>query len=400
MSCSDEMCGSRMSKHSTCHYRFMIIHELCNKEIKKKQIQKEEAGPSRRKRQQCKCPAQHRPSRKVRAGVASSLAIKQISIGRRLRRVVDPLDLQVNQQRPRALLGNGGREHLPVALDPVVPSVQGHAVLERDGWVEVALDGVDVVIDKVEAQESVCVEVVEHAVGGWVVVVQHGVWWGAGVVEAKADPLWQVVFCYTRVVGLSGCIADQVAHLAHGFQCDDTLDGEVGLVGERSGKVVGGDLVHRDEGLVDEVAGPLLQFGEVLGQVGSVTGTLGVGEGHDEHVAALLEGHGLVVAGGVAQSVRPDAQVVLGVAVGVEAALLVDVERVQEKFDPSLVEVEEDGHGWEDDIGGVGVTVRANLLHEDIGLLGANGGSGSRENLAHGESAQGSQVSSTCSGSV
>ena len=53
-----------------------------------------------------------------------------------------------------------------------------------------------------------------------------------------------------------------------------------------------------DEGFGAEVAGPLLQEVVVLRKISSIhaaAGALGMGEGHDEHVAAFLKWLHLVV---------------------------------------------------------------------------------------------------------
>jgi hypothetical protein len=125
-------------------------------------------------------------------------------------------------------------------------------------------------------------------------------------------------------------------------------------VRERAGEVVGGDLVGGDEGFFDEVLGPGVEDVVVLGEVGGVVGAVGVGEGHEDHVAAFFEGHGFGVALWVACEgvswLGPSwvigrieectcsvgkccADVVDGVAVGPVTGFLVDEDRVEKVFE-------------------------------------------------------------------
>ena len=136
---------------------------------------------------------------------------------------------------------------------------------------------------------------------------------GAGV-GAESLPLRDVVVRDVGVVCSVRCVAGSVCDLSHGFNADDALDGEIGLVAANesagcssqreqdihircgSGKIIRGDLVLRDERLADQIPGPLVQDVVVVGQVGVVVGSLGVREGHDEHVTAFFQRLLLVVA--------------------------------------------------------------------------------------------------------
>jgi hypothetical protein len=60
---------------------------------------------------------------------------------------------------------------------------------------------------------------------------------------------------------------------------------------KRAGEIICGNLIGWDEGFGDEVLGPGVEDVVVLGQVGGVVGALGVGQGHEDHVAAFFEGH-------------------------------------------------------------------------------------------------------------
>lgn len=65
------------------------------------------------------------------------------------------------------------------------------------------------------------------------------------------------------VVGVLSGVADEFLNLSHGPDSDDTLDGQVGLVGKGPSEVVSADLAGRDERISDEVSSPLFQKGSL-----------------------------------------------------------------------------------------------------------------------------------------
>ena len=147
-------------------------------------------------------------------------------------------------------------------------------------------------------------------------------------VDGESLPLRVVGGSDGGVVCRAGGVADDAADFRHGLKAYDALYGEVGLVGELAGEVVGAELHSGDEGVLDEVLGPLLEDWVMGGEEGGVGGEFVVGECHEDHVAGFFDGHVFVVAFDVAGGVgEVRAQVVHAVVVGVEVGFLVDVER-------------------------------------------------------------------------
>jgi hypothetical protein len=54
-------------------------------------------------------------------------------------------------------------------------------------------------------------------------------------------------------------VAKEALDHRHGLDARDALDGKVRLVGERAGKVVGRDLILRDERVLDQELRPLIK---------------------------------------------------------------------------------------------------------------------------------------------
>lgn len=69
--------------------------------------------------------------------------------------------------------------------------------------------------------------------------------------------------CGGGVVLCRGGIFDGASNFGHCGYTDNTFDGEVGLVDELAGEVVGGELLAGREGELDEVRGKLTEFGVV-----------------------------------------------------------------------------------------------------------------------------------------
>ena len=126
-----------------------------------------------------------------------------------------------------------------------------------------------------------------------------------------------------RVVRALRAIARKPRHLAHRADADDALDREVRLVRERAREVVRADLVPWDQRVCDQVLRPLVEqlvlrarnlvWGrrerrgggtDVRGDERGLARGVRVAQRHDEHVAALLDGHLLVVACGGASASR------------------------------------------------------------------------------------------------
>lgn len=231
-----------------------------------------------------------------------------------------------------------------------------------------------------------------------VAVAERGVGDFGVPVDGQLPPLFEVGF------GLGAelvVVAREFGNLAHGPEADDALDGEVGLVSaavnnnnstqkardvhKRPGKVVGAQLVRWDQRVGKQILRPLPQQGVVILDVVNVAGPLDIGQRHDDHVAALLQWHRLIVALWVPLGDGKGAEVVLGPIVGVRAALLVLKDGVKQILAKRRVEVHENRVGGEDNVDRLDVAVGADLLEEDVGLLGRAGELEPAKRLPEGE---------------
>ncbi len=143
--------------------------------------------------------------------------------------------------------------------------VERDAVLVADGGVKGRLHVVDGLRDEVEAELAVRVQVVQEAEGVVGAVVEGRVWRVGVVRDAEVLPLGDVAVGDGGVVGAVGGVAGEVGDDGHGFDANHAFEGQVGLVGEGASEVVGGDLVGRVEGFLDQVLSPLLEDLVVLG---------------------------------------------------------------------------------------------------------------------------------------
>lgn len=108
-----------------------------------------------------------------------------------------------------------------------------------------------------------------------------------------------------------------------------------------------------------------MHLGIMLAQIPLVTRKLRIGQRHQDHVAALLHRHVLVVALDMTRRVgEVGTQVVHAVSVRIENALLVLEQRVQVVFQQGKVGVEEERHRRVHDIDRVDVAVGRDLLLE------------------------------------
>lgn len=225
----------------------------------------------------------------------------QIRERRARRRLVDPLRQIVDKHIARLRRRDRRAEDLPIALSPIpITRVEGHAVGVLDGRVEGGLPVVDGLGHERGVDEAVVVEVVQEAVGRGVVVGQDGVLGVVCGVDAEGLPLCDVVVRDGGVVCGVCVLADAGCDLGGCFEADDAFEGQVGLVGKVPCEVVRGELLGGEEGVFDEVFGPLFDDWVVLLEVVIVACALSVGEKHDDVVAAFFDGHVLVVAVGVA----------------------------------------------------------------------------------------------------
>lgn len=134
----------------------------------------------------------------------------------------------------------------------------------------------------------------------------------------EEDSEWKQVH---SIVAGARRVADELRNLGHGAEAqhqlpiamnaerrspysNDALDGEVCLVGERAGEVVGADLVGRDERVGDQELRPLVQETELYAkcqlrppdptvityvglQLREISGLLRVAQRHDDHIPTL-----------------------------------------------------------------------------------------------------------------
>lgn len=115
----------------------------------------------------------------------------------------------------------------------------------------------------VRVHEPVVVQIIQEAVGGAVVVREHRVGGISRGVGAESFPLSDVVRGYGGEVLRVAGLAYQGGDARHGGYADDAFEGEVGLVFEVAGEVVGGELEGGVEAVLDEVFDPLFEDGVV-----------------------------------------------------------------------------------------------------------------------------------------
>lgn len=334
--------------------------------------------------------------------ILSGDSIVQVGQGAVSGRLVDPSRQVVEEGAACVSGGDGRRETFPVALCPGVTGVEGNAVLVRHGGVEVALHLIDRLWHEAQTQLGVGKEVVKKTCGigepclenvtgmrltmtGGVSIGKCGMRWVGVLGNGQVLPLGNVVVSNAGEVGCIVAVAGQVGNDGHGLNTDHALQGQVGLVANHAGQSVDrrkidslysrqrpSEIVRRDlvgwiERVVHEVVRPLPENIVVGVQVVGVASLQCIGQGHDNHVAALLQRHFLVIPVIVTRGIGvPGAEVVHGIRVGVLARLLVLVQRLHDQSQDFRVGVQEDGVGWEDDVHGVHVTVRGDLLQEQV----------------------------------
>lgn len=96
--------------------------------------------------------------------------------------------------------------------------------------VESALHIIYTLRDEFETQLCVPEEVVEEGVRGFVTVIERRMWRSGVVIDRVALPLGDIVMGDGGVVLAIRHVASSVGDLSHGFDADDSLDGEIGLV--------------------------------------------------------------------------------------------------------------------------------------------------------------------------
>lgn len=70
----------------------------------------------------------------------------------------------------------------------------------------------------------------------------------------------------------------------HSLDANHAFERKVRLVRKRAREIVGADLIRRDERVLDQVVGPLLESVVMLAQEARVTSTLNNRKRHYEHV--------------------------------------------------------------------------------------------------------------------
>ncbi len=82
-----------------------------------------------------------------------------------------------------------------------------------------------------------------------------------------------------------------LSHLRIGGNTHDRFDGEVGIMGKVTGKVVGAKLVVGIEPFLHQVIGPGGQYLPVTGRIIGVSFHGGDSTGHDQHITRFLHRH-------------------------------------------------------------------------------------------------------------
>lgn len=210
--------------------------------------------------------------------------LEQVGEGPVRARDIQPVRQAVDEQPSRLGRARRGRPQALVALGVAVPVVERDAEQLADGRVEGALQRVQRVRDDGQVEQQGRVDVVEQGVGGAPLVGEQGV--RARRVEGEGFPLRVVGGRGGGVGGRRRGVGAQEGDFRHGGDADDAFDGEVGLVDELAGEVVGRELLAGREGEVEEVGGELLELGVVGGEVGGVGGESGrvvrCGRGFDD----------------------------------------------------------------------------------------------------------------------
>ncbi len=291
----------------------------------------------------------------------SSDRVVQIGLCKVRRRHIQPVRDSVDELLLRLLARDRGTEDLPVVLGVRVASVQRHTILLKDFWVELRFHGIDRLRNKIETKLAITKEVVQKAVGVVHPVSQRGVWLRKvraclrdGVLHPEAGVVVSNLREVLAIVDVTGAVGD----LRHSFDADDTLDGEIGLIGKSASEVICGDLVHRNQGVVNEVVVPLLQNVVVLSKICVVVCTLSVGQSHDQHVTTFFEGLLLVLPIVVTSRVREGTSYVVDrELVGPVACFLVDEEWIKQIFQDSGICVDGNRVEWKDDVHGVDIAI-------------------------------------------
>lgn len=191
--------------------------------------------------------------------------------------------------------------------------------------------------------------------------------------NAQGLPPINVIMCNDTAIGT---VIKAICHAAdgrHGFDADNALQSQVGLVAtfisfgqatmlgnsrQRACKVIGGDLVRRVNRILDQIVRPLGKLGVVGLQVGRVPRINDVCQCHDNHVSTLFERHGLIFTIRVARGIGVmSTNVVHGIGVRIVPRLLDLIERLQKKCKQLRIGIQENGVCRENDIHSVHVTI-------------------------------------------
>ncbi len=86
-------------------------------------------------------------------------------------------------------------------------------------------------------------------------------------------------------------------------------------IGQRTSKIISGQLIARDERIVPQELGPLGELRIVGFQKGIVLCMLSIRKCHNDHVPAFFHGHGLVISVWISFGNRESAKIMLRVRV-------------------------------------------------------------------------------------
>jgi len=132
--------------------------------------------------------------------------------------------------------GNCSHKEFPISfgIDSITSYIpKWNAILVELRGVEIALDFVNLLLDQLEAQLSIAVKIVEQIVRVFLVVFGLGMLRAGVVVDSELIPLLDIIVCNVGVVDPVCCVSCAVGNLGHGFDADNTLECEVGVVNER-----------------------------------------------------------------------------------------------------------------------------------------------------------------------
>ena len=123
--------------------------------------------------------------------------------------------------------------HLTLRIDGIATNVaQRHAVLVEDSGIEIALDLVDFLLHELQAELSVAVEIVKKIPARSDVVLCSSMRRRGGVVDAQFIPFVDIFVRDCCEIGAVFGVSGTVRNLCHGFNTNNALQGEIGVISD------------------------------------------------------------------------------------------------------------------------------------------------------------------------